>query len=163
MSGAIQSIRWVAENYSLFVGGRNFYDLSGIGQGPWVPLNVLLGRDGSSTLVINADGSLNVDVVGGSVVVVPAKAGTGAETDVAATGGDQTILAANANRLGGTIFNDSTATLKILLSNAVSSATKFTASLIPNDYYELPFNYTGVVKGIFSSATGSARVTELTA
>lgn len=73
------------------------------------------------------------------------------------------ILASNVNRLGGSVFNDSTATLFLLLSNAVSSATFFTAKLIPNDYYELPFNYTGVVKGFYASATGSARVTEFTA
>lgn len=102
-------------------------------------------------------------VVSGTVTNSAAKAGTGTQTSVAATGADQTILASNANRLGGSVFNDSTAIFYLLLSNATSSATAFTAKLIPNDYYEIPANYTGVLKGFYASATGNARVTEYTA
>jgi len=29
-------------------------------------------------------------------------------------------------------------------------------------YYEVPFGYTGALKGIWASATGAARITELT-
>src|SRR5436190_2054376 len=95
----------------------------------------------------------------------PQKAATGAETNVASSATDVTILAANTNRLGFSVFNDSTAILYILLANAVSSATLHTAQVGPGALYAPPAGvlYTGVVKGLWASAAGSARVTEWTA
>lgn len=104
----------------------------------------------------NADGSINVKPTASLAST------TGAETNVPATGADQVILAANTSRLGATIYNDSTAILFLLLSNATASATVYTTQLVPNDYYEVPFNYTGVIKGFYASATGNARVVEMT-
>ena len=45
---------------------------------------------------------------------------------------------------------------------ATASATSFTAKLSPDGYYEVPFNYTGIIDGLWASATGNARITELT-
>lgn len=83
-------------------------------------------------------------------------------TSVAGDTSNQTLLAANANRLGAIIYNDSTANLYLKLGTTAST-TSFTALLTSDSYYEVPFNYTGRIDGVWASATGDARITELTA
>jgi len=75
------------------------------------------------------------------------------------------ILASNSNRLGATIFNDSTADLYLLLgSGANASTTNFSVKVAAGGYYEVPFNYTGAIDGVWGAAgSGNARVTEFTA
>lgn len=101
-------------------------------------------------------GGLKVESVGCS---------TGTATPVANSITSVTLLAANANRKGATIFNDDTAvtgaTLRIKFG-ATASATSFVYAIPPQGYYEVPFGYTGVIDGIASAASGSARITELT-
>jgi hypothetical protein len=70
------------------------------------------------------------------------------------------VLASNTSRKGATIWNDSTALL-YLNFGATASTTACTVKLKSDDYYEVPFGYTGVINGIWASATGSARVTEI--
>ncbi|MEQ1651984.1 MAG: DUF1859 domain-containing protein, partial [Hyphomicrobium sp.] len=105
-------------------------------------------------------GAGNVVTVSGTVTVSETKAATSTRTSVAGAAADTAILAANANRKGGTVFNDSTATLYLALGAAAASATDFTAELLPRAYYELPANYTGAVRGIWTAAAGNARVSE---
>jgi hypothetical protein len=85
-------------------------------------------------------------------------------SNVAASASSVTILAANTARKRVVIHNDSTATL-LLKFGATASATSFTHKLLGGASYESPSNpiYTGRIDGIWSSATGSARVTEFTA
>lgn len=90
------------------------------------------------------------------------KSHTATRSNVAGSASDGTILAANIGRKGATIHNDSTAILYLLLATGTSSATNFTVQMPAGAYYELPFRYTGVIKGIWASATGNARVTEFT-
>jgi hypothetical protein len=89
---------------------------------------------------------------------------TGTQSNVAASATAVTILAANAARKGATIFNDSTSVLFLLVGSGTASATVYTVQLGLNDFYELPDwgvgVYSGVIGGIWTSATGSARVTE---
>lgn len=86
---------------------------------------------------------------------------TAAITTVAASATSETILAANANRKGATVYNNSGQ--KLFLSMAASSsATVYTVLLMPNTFFELPFNYTGIISGVWSSAQGDALVTEFT-
>lgn len=86
---------------------------------------------------------------------------TSALSNVAASATSVTVLALNANRRGGTIYNDSSAILYLKLG-ATASSTSYTVKMYADDYYEIPFFYTGVIDGIWASATGSARVTEVT-
>lgn len=86
---------------------------------------------------------------------------TGTAANVTGSATSVTVLASNSSRLGATVFNDSSALLYLKLG-ATASTTSFTALLATNDYYEVPFQYTGIIDGIWSSATGSARVVELT-
>lgn len=89
------------------------------------------------------------------------RSGTSAVTSVAGSAASVALLASNANRLGATVYNDSTAILYLKLG-ATASTSSFTTKLFPEDYYEVPANYTGVIDGIWASATGNARITELT-
>jgi len=87
---------------------------------------------------------------------------TGTQTSVTGAAADTQLLAANANRRGTTVNNDSTAVLYLLLADAVSSTTNYSVKVAAAGYIELPYAYTGKVKGIWASATGAARVTEFT-
>ncbi len=73
-----------------------------------------------------------------------------------------TLLAANANRLGATIYSDGNMRLLVKLGSG-ASASSFTVRMESNGYYEVPFWYTGIITGIWLNLVdGTARVTELT-
>ena len=84
-------------------------------------------------------------------------------SNVASSASNVTLLAANTSRKGLVIMNDSTAILYIKFG-ATASATSFTYKLSGGETFEMPMSpiYTGIVDGIWASANGSARVTELT-
>jgi len=87
---------------------------------------------------------------------------TTAVTSVASALVNTLLLAVNADRLGATIYNDSNSRLFVKLG-AVASTTSFTVRLESQGYYEVPFNYTGIIDGIWVSvASGFARITEFT-
>ena len=90
-------------------------------------------------------------------------ASTATLANVAGSASSVTIAAANTDRKGLVIVNDSTAIL-YLKFGATASATSFTYKLNGGETYEAsgPALYTGRVDGIWASATGAARVTELT-
>jgi hypothetical protein len=71
-----------------------------------------------------------------------------------------TLLLSNSARLGATIYNDSSSVIYIKLGT-VASLTDFTIRLFPYCYYEIPFLYTGEIDGFWVTATGNARVGEL--
>lgn len=72
-----------------------------------------------------------------------------------------TLLAANARRKGVIIFNDSTEVL-YLKFGATASTTSFTYYIVPGAHWEMPKPiYPGIIDGIWASANGFARVTEL--
>lgn len=90
-------------------------------------------------------------------------AGTATLANVASSASSVTLLAANAARQGAVIMNDSTAILYIKFG-ATASATSFTYKLNGGETWESPPApiYTGIITGIWASANGAARVTELT-
>ena len=88
----------------------------------------------------------------------PTTGGTGPKDFTSTSYG--TISIADANRLGCTIFNSGPGNLHVLLGTATASTTAFTVRLSSGDYYEVPFNYTGLIGGIFATA-GTAEVTTL--
>jgi len=93
--------------------------------------------------------------------IITQKALTGTPSNVSGSASNVTILAANTARLGATIWNDSTAILYLKLG-ATASLTSCTVKMIADAYYEVPFGYYGIIDGIWASANGAARVTELT-
>lgn len=84
-------------------------------------------------------------------------------SNVASSATSVTILAANTSRKGAAIYNDSTQILYVKLGTTAST-TSHTVQMAAGTYYELPAPniYTGRIDGIWASANGSARVTELT-
>ena len=117
-------------------------------------------QDGGNTITV--DGTVGVS---GTVTTKETRAATGANTTVADSATSVTILASNANRLGATVSNDSSAVLYLLLGSTTASATNYTVRMAQNGYYEVPFGYTGQLTGIWASdpGDGAARVTEITA
>ena len=102
--------------------------------------------------------TLQADVADGVRIPNATTGGTG-PTDFTSTSYG-TIATASTGRLGCTIFNSGPGNLHILLGTATASTSVFTARLSAGDYYEVPFNYTGLIGGIFATA-GTAEVTEL--
>lgn len=129
--------------------------------------NVIGAVTQSGTWTVQPGNTANTTAwkVDGSAVTQPTKetrSSTGTQTNVASSATDVTILASNANRVGGSVYNDSTAILYLLAGSGTSSTTNYSLQLAANDYFEIPAHYTGVLKGIWASATGNARVTEFT-
>lgn len=89
-------------------------------------------------------------------------ASTSTLSNVAGSATSVTLLASNTARLGGSIYNDSTAILYVKFGTPAST-TSFNVEMYSNDYFEIPFNYSGIITGIWISATGAARVMEVTA
>jgi hypothetical protein len=84
-------------------------------------------------------------------------------TTVASAAADTTLKALNRNRIGMTVYNDSTSTLYLKYGTG-ASATSYTVRISGGGYWEMPVPiYTGAVNGNWVSADGSAYVTELTA
>jgi hypothetical protein len=82
--------------------------------------------------------------------------------NVSGSASSVSLFASNASARMRMLHNDSTATLYVKFG-ATASITSYTVKLIPDAYYEFPIPlYTGAVDGIWSSAAGAARTTELT-
>lgn len=82
--------------------------------------------------------------------------------NVASSASSTTLFAANAVARGRMIFNDSTAVLYVKFG-ATASTTSYTVQIAASGYYEFPHPvYRGVVDGIWASANGAARTTEVT-
>lgn len=86
---------------------------------------------------------------------------TGTLTSVAGSATTGVLLASNALRKGFMVFNDGSAILYVAFA-ATASTTAFSQKLFPNSSYISDFNYTGVISGISSTATGNTRITEFT-
>lgn len=131
----------------------------GIGSTPVVQyqqMKLVDGTVGSTTPVDAGPGA-----PANGLRVVDATSSTPTSTNVSGTTTSTTLLAANASRAGATFFNDSTATLYLLLGSGTASATSFTVKIASGGYYELPYEYEGQVVGVWSAAAGAVRITEL--
>lgn len=127
---------------------------------------ILAQLDDTSPTSITENSFGNLRMATDRSLLVASRATTPAQTSVAASATSTTVLASNASRKGATITNDSSAVLYLKLG-ATASTTSYTVTLVgsaaaPFAYYEVPFGYIGVIDGIWASATGNARVTEIT-
>lgn len=102
--------------------------------------------------------TLQADVADGVRIPNATTGGTGS-TDFTSTSYG-TIATASTGRLGCTIFNSGPGNLHVMLGTATASTSAFSVRLSSGDYYEVPFNYTGLIGGIFATA-GTAEVTTL--
>lgn len=86
---------------------------------------------------------------------------TAATSTVASSTSSVTLLAANPNRVGAVIHNDSNSRLYVKFG-ATASVSDFTFRLSAQDVLEVPFSYQGIIDGIWApNVSGNARVTEL--
>lgn len=113
-------------------------------------------------LTLGADGSNDGDVASGNPLPTKESRPSSATlANVSGSASSVTLVASNANRRGAFIFNDSSSALYIKLG-ATASATSFTVKVAAGGFYELAQPcYTGIIDGIWDSATGAARVTEV--
>jgi hypothetical protein len=86
---------------------------------------------------------------------------TANQTIVTSVATSTVLLAANVNRRGCTIFNDSTATLYVNFGATANATDNHVVPMESKAYYEIPFAYTGVISGIWSAANGNAHIYEL--
>jgi hypothetical protein len=127
-------------------------------------MNATFSMGGQWSSINDGGGSLTVDgtVAVTGTVSANQKSSTATTSSVSDQATNATLLSLNANRLGATIYNDSTATLYVKLGTTATT-TDFTVILAPGGYYEVPFGYTGRIDGIWASdQSGAARITELT-
>lgn len=98
-----------------------------------------------------------------TIPVTMARGTTPTLTNVASSATSVTLLAANVNRKSLKIFNDPGVTLGgqlFIAYGSSASATGFSDKIFPNASYN-DDNYTGAVSGIWNTALGTARVTEV--
>ena len=101
-----------------------------------------------------------IQVTGGGFS--PARASAATLSNVASSASNGALVAANANRLGLLVFNDSSAVLYLKYGETASTSS-FTVKIAAGAYWEMPQPiYVGQIDGIWASANGAARVTELT-
>lgn len=122
-------------------------------------INSLSSIDSKNPALVG--GKVPVDASGTTVTVQDAGVSGSSVAAVASSASSITILASNASRKGATVTNDSTQVLYLKFGATASSAS-YTVKLTAGSYYEVPFQYTGVIDGIWASANGNALVTELT-
>lgn len=144
----------VGDNSGTF--SAKFRGLSKILSDVWDSVNHFLKVSiQNTTLAVTQSGSWTVT----SGVAVASAATL---SNVASSATNVTLLASNSSRKGATIFNDSTQVLYVKFG-ATASATSFTYYVFPSQTMEFPAPiYQGIVDGLWASANGNARLTEIT-
>lgn len=97
----------------------------------------------------------------GRILTARVSSSSATVTSVAAAVVSTPLVLANTSRQGLIVYNDSVERLYVKCG-VVASLTSFSALIRPGDYWELPFGYLGVIEGIWTAASGFARVTEFT-
>lgn len=100
-----------------------------------------------------------LDASSGIITVALNDGATSTTSNVASSATVVTLKAANTSRVKLVIVHDDTASTLYVKEGATASATDFTYKLTPGDTLIID-DYTGIVTGIWSAATGTARVTE---
>jgi hypothetical protein len=129
------------------------------GSGHAVALNAgIAGTPAATVLTVQGNASGTPVPVSVAAAAGPA---TGTRSSVSAAVADTLLLAANTARKGATVYNDSTALLYLGLGATAVSTTNYSAQVPAGGYYEAPFAFAGQIRGYWVTATGAARVTEL--
>src|SRR3990167_8489998 len=145
----------------MLLGGDNIIGSVATLQGtnPWiVDGEVTVGNFPTNQ---NISGSV-VAFQGGTVItsIIGAMADTASVYAVLSSITTVSVLSANTNRKGATIYNKASTIVYLKLGTAATTSV-FTVSMNHDDYYELPYGWTGVVAGITASNAGIINVTEL--
>lgn len=129
---------------------------------------VYIGDAGPGTMIAmkaidNGDGTYSLSTrLPSGVTIKETRASTATVTSVSDTASSTTLLAANSNRLGFRMYNNSSSVCYVKYGTT-ASATDFTIEMAAESYLE-ETQYTGRVDGIWSAdASGAMLITELTA
>ena len=107
-----------------------------------------------SKLLVDSFGFLKVTAIDGVV-------SSASLSNVSSSATTVSLLASNTSRKRAMFFNDSTSALYIKYGTTASTSS-FTVKLLAGAYFEMPSPvYTGAVDGIWDSANGAVRITEL--
>lgn len=131
-------------------------------------VKVAVGADGANPTDLafgqaTKANSLSVTLASDQGTVTTATAGVATATlaNVAGSATSVSLFASNSSARQRIIYNDSTAILYVKFG-ATASTTSFTVKMPADSVYEFPLPcYTGAVDGIWASATGAARTTEV--
>lgn len=108
-----------------------------------------------------AGNNRGVNVDAANNLTVSQYAATSTLTNVASSASTVSLLASNTAAKSRIIYNDSTQVLYIKYGTTAST-TSYTVQVAANGYFEFPQpTYTGAVDGIWASANGNARITEV--
>lgn len=116
------------------------------------PVTAVTGTFWQATQPVSGSGTFTTKEV---------RTATGACMNYAVTTSSGTALNANANRIGATFYNEGPATVYLALAPG-ASVTAYTVQLVAGAFFEVPFNYTGIVTAVTSVGTATLRVTEMT-
>lgn len=191
LNGVLRPLRTDATGRLEIIGsgaGGQVYGPDADGAPPTQPPVLMAGADGANvqTLLTDGAGRLQIIVASGltglateatlldvetaigltntkldTIIENTDKGVTATRSTVAGAAANTLILASNAARQGATVFNDSTAILYLALGTVAASFTSYTVQIAAGGYYEVPAKYSGEIRGIWDSATGNARVTEI--
>ena len=117
------------------------------------------GRDLLGQIEENTD-DLESSLSTGPVPVREINGTTSTVTSVAGSASSVTLLASNTSRISATINNDA-ATILYIKFGSTASTTSYTYKLLADDLAIID-DFTGLISGIWSAATGNARITEIT-
>lgn len=92
--------------------------------------------------------------------VKPVKSSNVISTTVPSSTDSTILLAANNNRIGAIIYNNSLSDLYVDLDGTVSTDNFAFKLAAEGGYYQIPYGYIGIVSGIWDTANGSAMVRE---
>jgi hypothetical protein len=165
----------VAKNATATVTGSGTAFLSQLVAGDVIRIPGGTSTEDRTVLAIASDTSLTVTAaftttasgqtgqrVAHRQVIQEGTASGAAVTAVPGAAADTTLKAANSNRIGMTLFNDSTAVAYVKFGTGASSSS-YTFQMGPGAYYEMPAPiYTGQVNANWAAANGNMLVTELT-
>jgi hypothetical protein len=136
-----------------------------------MPLTETFNQDSSGNITTTGTGIAGTPAAGVQTVqgvtgmtplsIIQQASSTAILTSVASSATSVTLLAANANRKGFILYNNSSKTCNVAFATTASLAA-FTVAIPAMSVFESESLYTGVISGIWTAANGSMEVTELT-
>lgn len=142
----------MADNVDITAGTGTTVRTDDIGGVQFPASKLVVGADGVDDGFVSTANPLPVKEIRGTVPTA---------SNVAGSATSVTLLASSASRVRATIANDSTAILYVLEGSDAASTSNYTYKLFTDDFV-IVTDYTGQINGIWASATGTARVTEIT-
>lgn len=111
------------------------------------------GTDGTALRTVLTDGS--------GRIVNTQKAYSSSITPISASASAIQLLAANPQRLGATLYNDTDTDMYVALGNTLTTSS-YSVKVGVTQYYEVPSGYTGILYAIWDTGPeGYAQVTEI--